>query len=117
MILWGRTVSRHHILQKTVIIRTSTDQGTYTQLSPKAGQHFLQKGQKIDYAKCPVLSQHICSPTDPSALLLEGPPPVLPGLALRVLLHFQNISHLDPKCSPPLAALLNKAEDFPTTQQ
>lgn len=76
----------------------STDQGTYAQLSPTAGEHFLQN------AKGPALPQHIGSPTDPYALLLEGPPPVLPGLALRALLHFQNIPHVDPEFSPPFAA-------------
>lgn len=111
--------TRTRILQETTIIWTSTDQGTYAQLSPKDGELVLQNGQKTDYAKCPALSHHIHFPTHPSALLLEGPSPILPGLASRAFLHFQNIPHLDPEGCPPLAAHTKQDRGFchiPTQQ-
>lgn len=56
--------------------------------------------------------------TDPSALLLEEWPPLLPGQALRALHHFQNRAHLDPEhTSPHLTAHTKQGRGYCQNQQ
>lgn len=85
---------------------SATDQGTCTQLSPKVG-NISCKRPRMPNSWC----FHNTSP-DPSALLLEGWPPLLPGQALRALHHFQKIAHLGPEHSPQLTAHTKQGRGF-----
>lgn len=109
--------TRTRILQETTIIWTSTDQGTYAQLSPKAGEMSC----KMDKRQTMPSAQHFHITSTLPLILLHFflKDLLLPGLASRAFLHFQNIPHLDPECCPPLAAHTKQGRGFchsPTQQ-